>query len=57
LKKGLRVSTETDSIIFQDGKTKAKVGTETYRTKGKTKAVLGYLGTDLQKCLSNKTQK
>ena len=57
LKKGLRVSTETDSIIFQDGKTKAKVGTETYRTKGKSKGVLGYLGPDLQKCLSNKTQK
>jgi hypothetical protein len=57
LRKGLRVSPENDSIIFQDGKTKAKVGTETYRTKGKGKAVLGYLGPDLQKCLSNKTQK
>jgi hypothetical protein len=57
LRKGLRVSPENDSIIFQDGKTKAKVGTETYRTKGKSKGVLGYLGPDLQKCLSNKTQK
>jgi hypothetical protein len=55
LKKGLRVSPENDSIVFQDGKTKAKIGTETYRTKGKSKGVLGYLGPDLQKCLSNKT--
>jgi hypothetical protein len=57
MRKGLRVSPENDSIIFQDGKTKAKIGTETYRTKGKSKGVLGYLGPDLQKCLSNKTQK
>ena len=57
LRKGLRVSPENDSITFQDGKTKAKIGTETYRTKGKSKGVLGYLGPDLQKCLSNKTQK
>jgi len=57
MKKGLRVSPENDSIIFQDGKTKAKIGTETYRTKGKSKGVLGYLGPDLQKCLSNKVQK
>jgi hypothetical protein len=57
LRKGLRVSPENDSITFQDGKTKAKIGTETYRTKGKSKGVLGYLGPDLQKCLNNKTQK
>lgn len=57
MKKGLRVSPENDSIIFQDGKTKAKVGTETYRTKGKSKGVLGYLGPDLQKCLENKADK
>jgi hypothetical protein len=49
LRKGLRVSPENDSITFQDGKTKAKIGTETYRTKGKSKGVLGYLGPDLQK--------
>ena len=54
MKKGLRVSPENDSIIFQDGKTKAKIGTETYRTKGKSKGVLGYLGPDLQKCLEGK---
>jgi hypothetical protein len=54
LKKGLRVSAESDSITFQDGKTNAKVGTETYRTKGKSKGVLGYLGPDLQKCLEGK---
>ena len=57
MRKGLRLSPENDSITFQDGKTKAKVGTETYRTKGKNPGVLGYLGPDLQKCLSNKTQK
>ncbi len=57
MRKGLRISPENDSIIFQDGKTKSKIGTETYRTKGKSKGVLGYLGPDLQKCLSNKTQK
>jgi hypothetical protein len=57
LRKGLRVSPENDSITFQDGKTKAKIGTETYRTKGKSKGVLGYLGPDLQKCLNNKTEK
>ncbi len=57
MRKGLRVSPENDSIIFQDGKTKAKIGTETYRTKGKSKGVLGYLGPDLQKCLNNKVQK
>jgi hypothetical protein len=56
MRKGLRVSPENDSIIFQDGKTKAKIGTETYRTKGKSKGVLGYLGPDLQKCLNNKVQ-
>jgi hypothetical protein len=55
MRKGLRVSPENDSIIFQDGKTKAKIGTETYRTKGKSKGVLGYLGPDLQKCLEGKT--
>ena len=57
MRKGLRLSPETDSISFQDGKTNAKIGTETYRTKGKNPGVLGYLGKDLQKCLSNKTQK
>jgi hypothetical protein len=57
MRKGLRLSPENDSITFQDGKTKAKIGTETYRTKGKNPGVLGYLGPDLQKCLSNKTQK
>jgi hypothetical protein len=57
LRKRLRVSPENDSITFQDGKTKAKVGTETYRTKGKNPGVLGYLGKDLQNCLSSKTQK
>jgi hypothetical protein len=57
MRKGLRLSPENDSITFQDGKTKAKVGTETYRTKGKNPGVLGYLGPDLQKCLSSKTQK
>jgi hypothetical protein len=54
MKKGLRLSSETDSIIFADGKTKAKIGTETYRTKGKNPGVLGYLGPDLQKCLEGK---
>jgi hypothetical protein len=57
LKRGLRISPENDSIIFQDGKTNAKVGTETYRTKGKNPGVLGYLGKDLQNCLSGKTEK
>jgi hypothetical protein len=57
MRKRLRLSPENDSITFQDGKTKAKIGTETYRTKGKSKGVLGYLGPDLQKCLNNKVQK
>jgi hypothetical protein len=55
MRKGLRLSAENDSITFQDGKTNAKIGTETYRTKGKNPGVLGYLGKDLQKCLSSKT--
>ena len=57
MRKGLRLSPENDSITFQDGKTKAKIGTETYRTKGKNPGVLGYLGKDLQNCLSNKVKK
>jgi hypothetical protein len=54
LEKRVRVSPKDDSIIFVNGKTKAELGKEVYRTKGESKSVVSGLGKEMQGCLKGK---
>jgi len=57
LKKRVRISSKNNSIVFEtkEGKT-VELGVDMYRTKGDSKAVMGSLGKDLQKCLKSKSK-
>jgi hypothetical protein len=56
LEKRVRVSPKDDSIIFVNGKTKAELGKEVYRTKGESKSVVSGLGKEMQGCLKGKAK-
>ena len=57
LEKRVRVSPKDDSIVFVNGKTKAELGKEVYRTKGESKSVVSGLGKEMQSCLKGKANK
>jgi hypothetical protein len=57
LEKRVRVSPKDDSIVFVNGKTKAELGKEVYRTKGESKSVVSGLGKEMQGCLKGKANK